>query len=309
MKSSLTNKTILADKSNYTQGRCGYKICKITPHHMAGVLTGEQCARLFQKATRNASANYCIGVKGDIVCNVEEQNRAWTSSSKWNDCQAITIEVSNSKASGDYPISDASWKSLVNLCVDICKRYNFKLVYDGTKNGSLTRHNMYANTSCPGKYLQNKFPQLVKEVNARLSGNSSQPVQNTGKIMYVKVNSYLNVRSGAGTNYSIVGSLRNGDKVTVYEIRGNWSRIGTNRWVSSAYLTSSSSSNIKNTVGEYKILKQTCHLYSKPNLTGTEYTYLKNTKVRILKNISSTVDYIKVVKTGREAYINNKYYK
>ena len=76
-----------------------------------GVLTGEQCAKLFQKATRNASANYCIGVKGDIVCNVEEENRAWTSSSKWNDCQAITIEVSNSKASGDYPISDASWKS------------------------------------------------------------------------------------------------------------------------------------------------------------------------------------------------------
>ena len=68
-------------------------------------------------------------------------------------------------------------------------------------------------------------------------------------------------------------------------------------------------STIKNTVGEYKILKQTCHLYSKPNLTGIEYTYLKDTKVKILKNISSTVDYIKVVKTGREAYINNKYFK
>lgn len=137
---------------------------------------------------------------------------------------------------------------------------------------------------------------------------STQPTQNTGKVMYVKVNSSLNVRSGAGTNYSIVGSLKNGDKVTVYETRGIWSRIGTNRWVSSSYLVSSPST-IKNTVGQYRILKQNCHLYSKPNLTGTEYTYLKDTKVRILKNISSTVDFIKVVKTGREAYINNKYFK
>lgn len=133
-----------------------------------GVLSGEQCAKLFQKATRNASANYCIGVNGDIVCNVEEENRAWTSSNKWNDCQAITIEVSNSKLGGDYPISDASWKALIELCVDICKRYNFKLVYDGTKNGSLTRHNMFAATACPGKYLQNRFPELARIVNSRL---------------------------------------------------------------------------------------------------------------------------------------------
>lgn len=233
MKSSLTNKTVLAHSSNYTKGRLGQKVCKITPHHMAGKLTGEQCAKLFQNSSRNASANYCIGYKGDIVCNVEEENRAWTSSSKWNDCRAITIEVSNSKASGNYPISSASWKSLVKLCVDICKRYNFKLTYDGTKNGSLTRHNMYANTSCPGKYLQSKFPELVTEVNKQL----------------------------------------------------------------------------ESTVGQTKTLKQNCTLYSKKNLTGTKYNYLKNTKIKVLKNISSSIDYIQVIATKRKAYINNKYYK
>lgn len=168
MKSSLTKKTVLAHKSNYTQGRKGYKVCKITPHHMSGVLTGEQCAKIFQNSKRNASANYCIGVNGDIVCSVPEENRAWTSSSSWNDCQAITIEVSNNKMGGKWTVSNASWKSLVKLCVDICKRYKFRLKYDGTKNGSLTRHNMYANTDCPGPYLQSKFPQLVKEVNAQL---------------------------------------------------------------------------------------------------------------------------------------------
>lgn len=147
--SNLIRSQVLASSSNYTNGRKSYKICKITPHHMAGVLSGEQCARIFQNPNRQASANYCIGNDGGIVGCVDENNRAWTSSSSSNDCQAITIEVSNSSVGGDYPISDAAWNSLINLCVDICKRYNFKLTYDGTANGSLTRHNMFANTNCP----------------------------------------------------------------------------------------------------------------------------------------------------------------
>lgn len=170
VKSSLATKTVLADSSNYNQGRFGYKVCKITPHHMAGVLSGEACAKLFQNPNRNASANYCIGNDGDIVCSLGEENRAWTSSSKKNDCQAITIEVSNCERGGQWKISNAAWNALVNLCVDICKRYNFKLTYDGTPNGSLTRHNMFADTNCPGPYLQGRFKELADTVNARLEG-------------------------------------------------------------------------------------------------------------------------------------------
>ena len=32
--SSLTNKYIPASADNYMRGRGGYKVCKITPHHM-----------------------------------------------------------------------------------------------------------------------------------------------------------------------------------------------------------------------------------------------------------------------------------
>lgn len=186
VKSSLATKTVLADSSNYNQGRFGYKVCKITPHHMAGILTGEQCAKLFQNPNRNASANYCIGNSGDIVCSLGEENRAWTSSSKKNDCQAITIEVSNCERGGQWKISDAAWNALVNLCVDICKRYNFKLTYDGTPNGSLTRHNMFANTNCPGPYLQGRFQELADTVNARLEGGEKPATNNSGTTTKLK---------------------------------------------------------------------------------------------------------------------------
>lgn len=168
--SKLAGSVVEASTSNYTQGRNGYTVCKITPHQMAGVLSAEQCGRIFQNPGRGASSNYGIGNDGDIACYVGEENRAWTSSSRSNDYQAITIEVSNSEVGGDYPISDAAWNSLVNLCVDICQRYNFRLNYDGTPNGSLTRHNMFANTNCPGPYLQSRFDELEATVNAILDG-------------------------------------------------------------------------------------------------------------------------------------------
>lgn len=166
--SKLCKSVVPAAADNYTQGRKGYKICKFTPHHMAGVLSGEQCARLFQNSSRNASSNYCIGNNGEIVGCVDENNRAWTSSSSSNDCQAITVEVSNCSTGGEWPISEKAWNALIELAVDVCTRYNFRLEFDGTPNGSLTYHSMFAATACPGPYLKGKMNELAKIVNNRL---------------------------------------------------------------------------------------------------------------------------------------------
>ena len=40
-----------------------------------------------------------------------------------------------------------------------------------------------------------------------------------------------------------------------------------------------------------------------------KYTYIANTTITIIENINSNIDRIKVNQTGREGYINNKYYK
>ena len=70
--------------------------------------------------------------------------------------QAVTIEVSNSKAGGDWPISEAAYHALIDLCVDICQRNGIKTVnYTGTKSGVLTEHRMFAATQCPGQHIHN----------------------------------------------------------------------------------------------------------------------------------------------------------
>lgn len=220
--SNLAQGAYIAHSNNYQKGRNGQKICKFTPHIMAGILTGKQCAvNIFQKSNRYASANYCIGNDGDIVCNVYEEDRAYTSSSRSNDNQAITVEVSNCEYGGDWKISDAAWNSLVKLAVDVCRRYNFRLTYDGTPNGSLTRHNMFANTSCPGKYLQNRFQELANTVNAQLDGGeASTPVQETKSIVDL-ANEVIAGKYGNGeARKQALGSLYNEVQEKVNEILG-----------------------------------------------------------------------------------------
>lgn len=126
----------------------------------------------------------------------------------------------------------------------------------------------------------------------------------------------LNVRDNPNGNR--ITSLRKGTQVTVVEINGDWSKITSpiNGWVSSQYLSASvvktnvpKSTTIKNTKGQYKRLARRTTLYSKSNLTGKKYSYLPNTQVKIIKNVSSTVDYVYVVKTKRYAYIKNNVYR
>lgn len=139
------------------------KIKKITPHHMAGNMGAKACAD-YHFSGPQASANYYIGSDGTIWGGVPEEFRAWTSSSWENDNQAITIEVANSSTGGNWPVSDAAFNSLVRLCKDICQRYGINLTWTGNASGTLTCHDMFAATNCPGPYLKAKFPELVNLV-------------------------------------------------------------------------------------------------------------------------------------------------
>lgn len=144
---------IVVDFANKKSNPRTEQITKITPHHFAGFMKPDECAVWHRDSDRDASANYYIGNDGTIVGGIPENRRAWTSSSAWNDQRAITIEVANSKGAPNWEISDAAYNSLVKLCADVCKRYNFTPKYTGNKDGSITTHRMFWATACPGAYL------------------------------------------------------------------------------------------------------------------------------------------------------------
>lgn len=168
--SSLVSYTKLSPNCDHPRN---HAIDKITIHHMAGDLSVETCGNLFAKPSYEASSNYGIGSDGRVGLYVDEGDRAWASASPSNDNRAVNIEVANDATGGDWPVSDAAYRKLIDLCVDICQRNGIKaLNYTGGADGNLTEHRMFTATACPGPYLHKRMGRIAAEVNNRLNKTS-----------------------------------------------------------------------------------------------------------------------------------------
>lgn len=169
--------TLSVDFGNKKSNPRKYKVTKLTPHHMAGIMAADDCARSHLYSNRESSANYYIGNDGLICSGPGEDRRCWTSASRENDHAAITIEVSNSGKGPDWPISAAAYNSLVNLCADICQRYGITPHFNGDPSGSITIHKMFQKTDCPGPYLERiiRSGQLERDIRERMQAPAPEP--------------------------------------------------------------------------------------------------------------------------------------
>lgn len=173
--SSLITATYKAHSNNYSTGRSGRKIEKVTIHHMAGVLTAKQCGSIFQDGNRQASSNYGIGRDGEIALFVDEANTSYADANWDSNCKSVTIECSNNKTGGDWTVSDKVLNSLIKLIADIFKRNGIKKAIKGE---TITWHSMYSATACPGNYLRSKIDYIVQEVNKKLGSTSNTENKN-----------------------------------------------------------------------------------------------------------------------------------
>lgn len=194
--SSLVNMTMLSPNHS---GHRNQPITKIAIHHTAGAISAATIGQIFRPTSRQASCNYGIGNDNKIVLCVDEANRSWCTSSSWCDNRAVTIEVANSANGGNWPVSDMTLATLIDLVTDICRRNGIRnCTYTGGKDGVLQKHEWYANTNCPGPYLGSKFSYIASEVNKRLSGNSSSSGGASTSSLYRVRKSWSDAKSQKG---------------------------------------------------------------------------------------------------------------
>lgn len=174
-------------------------------------------------------------------------------------------------------------------------------------------------------FKANSNAQRFFAFNVGATNPTPAPTPSTGKTMYVNTKSdNLNVRKTPGG--TVVGSLPKGTKVTVYETSGDWSRIGTNKWVSSSYLastkpgsssvktmyvnTNSAPLNVRKTangtiIGELKKgtevkVTETSNGWSKitsPMTGWVSAQYLSSAKPSVIKNTVGQTKYLKSLTT------------
>lgn len=235
--SSLVSYTKLSPNHS---GQRTHAIDRITPHCVVGQLSCESICDCFPKG-RDASCNYGIGKDGRISLCVEEKNRSWCSSSAANDQRAITIECA-SGLNEPYEMNDKVYQSLINLCVDICKRNGKKkLLWFADKNKSLnyipktdemvlTVHRWFANKSCPGNWLYSRLGDVATKVTARLGG-ASAPADTAHDTNYPAVPFTVNVivddlnyRSQPSMEGDILGQTGKGI-FTIIEVNDGWGKL------------------------------------------------------------------------------------
>jgi len=171
--SPLINLTNLSPHRNSPRNQ---PIRKITIHHFAGNATIESVSNFLRQPGRNASYNYGIGTDGRIVLIVNERDRCWGSSSPANDHQAVVIGVANNTLAPQWGVSDTAFEALIRLCRCICERNNItEIEYTGAASGNLTRHNFFANTLCPGPFLQSRLPEIMRRINDLLGAEATAP--------------------------------------------------------------------------------------------------------------------------------------
>lgn len=180
-------------------GKRMYAIDRITPHCVVGQLSADSILEWLALPSTKASCNYAIGTGGEIGEGVPETCRSWCSSSAANDQRAITIECASDK-SAPYAFNSKVYDSLVNLCVDICKRHykdtllwipdkDKALKYEPKKNEMLlTVHRWFANKDCPGQWLMDRMQGLANAVTDRLGDPFG-----TGTFFRVQVGAYKNL--------------------------------------------------------------------------------------------------------------------
>lgn len=150
-------------------------------------------------------------------------------------------------------------------------------------------------------YLVNKDDELKEEK----SISEVATISNETVSKYVTA-SYLNVRSGASTNNSVIGSLKKGTKISGSLYNDNWFKTsfdGKVGYVSTSYL-SDSSDNKEDVQKTYIVTASILNVRSGPSVNSSVISkFKKNTSISGVKEGS----WLRVITNGKTGYVSMNY--
>jgi len=138
--------------SNYNRpGTKRANTTAIACHYIGNPGTSAQANRNYFESLKNgtgikASCHYIIGLQGEILRLIPEDEISWCTNSA--NSYTISIEACHPDSTGKF--NDATYKSYIELCADLCERWNLDPVH-----GGLIRHYDVTGKSCPKYFVDN----------------------------------------------------------------------------------------------------------------------------------------------------------
>lgn len=151
---------------NYSPGR-SQPVKKIVIHWIVGNLDAADAT--FANAANETSAHYAIE-NGTVHQYVREGDTAWHAMS----ANPYSIGIEHSAAPG-RAASDATYRTSINLCADICKRYGLD------PDADIVPHNRYVATQCPGNI---DIPRIIRGVKNLIKGEDMVLNEREAKLLW-----------------------------------------------------------------------------------------------------------------------------
>lgn len=207
------------------------KTTAIAIHWVANPGTSAMANRnYFQNTLTEVSANYVIGLQGEVVCCIPDEEVSWCT----NQANSYTVSIENCHPDWTGKFNSATYNSLVELTANLCKKYKLNPM-----NKGVIRHFDVTGKDCPKWFVPKSrggsdtencehWAQFLWDVKNKLDGASTKPASNpsskpTPQSYRVKVTAdALNIRKGAGTQYPIVGCITDHGVYTIIDTCNKW---------------------------------------------------------------------------------------
>ena len=158
--------------------RNGQPINGVVIHHVAGTNGLKYVANA---NTRNSHPTYHISNSGAVTGIVNPDRRPYSTGGT-PDPNAVTFEIDNSSAGGDWPVSPAALEALINVIVyhgsqspRAGKGFAKNLPAVKQAEFFIAWHSQYKATACPGPFIMSQLDYIVSECNKRASGAAPVP--------------------------------------------------------------------------------------------------------------------------------------
>jgi peptidoglycan hydrolase-like protein with peptidoglycan-binding domain len=167
--------------------RNGQPINGVVIHHVAGT---NGLSYVANANTRNSHPTYHIARSGAVTGIVNPERRPHSTGGA-PDPNAVSFEVDNSSAGGDWPISPESLEALIDVIVFHASQSpragrGFAKNQPSVAQSEffIAWHSQYKSTACPGPFIMSQLDYIVNECNKRASGvapSTPAPASSSGK--------------------------------------------------------------------------------------------------------------------------------
>lgn len=144
------------------------KIEYIVVHYVGNANTSATANRnyfnnLAKTHSTSASSHYIIGLNGEIIRCIPDDEVAFHSGSYSMNRKSIGIEDCHPDWNGKF--TDDTYNALVELCADLCKKYGISI-------NNVIRHYDVTGKSCPKYYVehQDEWNKLKQDIYNKING-------------------------------------------------------------------------------------------------------------------------------------------